>query len=106
MPANDDFKNASLEDLQKMQNELAQFIERRLTAKRQQALSEIRRLTKEFDLSYEEVVAVVRTTTRRGKAPALYRNPENSRQTWAGKGDAPDWFTKHPDPEKLKIPGS
>lgn len=46
----------------------------------------------EHELEYEEVVAVIRTTTRRGKAPAIYRNPTNPRQTWSGKGEAPEWF--------------
>ncbi len=89
-----------------MQGKLSTFIDRRLEARKQEALDQIRRLSKEYDLSYEEVVAAVRTATKRGKAPAIYRNPEKPRQTWSGKGDAPDWFRNHPDPEKLRIPGS
>lgn len=68
--------------------------------------SQIRNLTIEHDLNYEEVCAVVRTSTKRGKAPALYRNPDKPRQTWSGKGEAPDWFKNHPDPESLRIPGA
>jgi len=101
-----DMKNASLEELQAMQGKLSKFIERRLEVRKQEALDKIKRLAQEYELSFEEVVAVIRTATKRGKAPAIYRNPANPRQTWSGKGEAPDWFSKHPDPESLRIPGA
>jgi len=101
-----DLSDASLEDLQAMQKKLSNFVNRRLQAKKQEALDQIKRLTQENDLTYDEIVAAIRTTTKRGKAPALYRNPDKPRQTWSGKGEAPDWFKNHPDPEKLRIPGS
>jgi len=89
-----------------MQDKVSRYVEKRLEAKKQEALDQIKKIATEHDLTYEEVVQVIRTTTRRGKAPALYRNPDNPRQTWSGKGDAPKWFTDHPDPEKLRIPGA
>lgn len=101
-----DFKNASLEELKMMQEKLGDFIERRLESKKKEALETIRRIVKEHELSYDEVVAVIRTTTKRGKAPPIYRNPANPRQTWSGKGEAPSWFTQHEDPESLRIPGA
>lgn len=101
-----DLKNASLEELQDMQGKLSKYIERRLQARKQEALDRIRNLALEYELSFEEVVATIRTATRRGKAPPIYRNPDNIRQTWSGKGEPPDWFKKHKDPEKLRIPGA
>ncbi len=101
-----DLRKATLEDLQAMQGKLSTFIDRRLEARKQEALDQIRRLSKEYDLTYEEVMATVRTATKRGKAPAIYRNPKKPRQTWSGKGDAPSWFTEHKDPESLRIPGA
>jgi len=101
-----DLENATLEEIQAMQAKLTKYLERRLQAKKQTALDEIRRLTQEHELTYDEVVAAIRTTTRRGKAPALYRNPDKPRQTWSGKGEVPDWFKNHPDPESLRIPGT
>jgi DNA-binding protein H-NS len=101
-----DLRDASLEEIQAMQAKLTKLLERRLQAKKQEALDQIRRLTQEYELTYDEVVAAIRTTTRRGKAPALYRNPDKPRQTWSGKGEAPDWFKNHPDPESLRIPGT
>jgi DNA-binding protein H-NS len=101
-----DFSDASVEELQAMQDKLSGYLNRRLQAKKQEALDTIKRLTQEHELTFDEVVAAVRTTTKRGKAPALYRNPDKPRQTWSGKGEAPDWYKNHPNPQSLRIPGS
>jgi len=100
------FKNLSLDELQKAQEKLKEFMQSRLETKKKDALQQIQKIVREHDLSYEEVVAVIRTTTRRGKAPAIYRNPANSRQTWSGKGDAPAWYVNAKDKEALRIPGA
>lgn len=101
-----DLSSASLEELEAMQKKLSSFVERRLKTKKQEALDKIRQLTLEYELTYDEVVQAIRTSTKRGKAPAIYRNPDKPRQTWSGKGEAPDWFKNHPDPESTRIPGS
>ena len=98
------WEDASLEELRAAEEKLSQAIARQLEARKREALDQIVRIATEHDLTYEEVIAGVRTTTKRGKAPALYRHPEKPRQTWCGKGEAPDWFKNHPDPEKLRIP--
>jgi DNA-binding protein H-NS len=100
------FKDLSLEELEVAQAELATLVQRRLETKKREALNQIRELTIQHALTFDEVVAAIRTTTKRGKAPALYRNPDKPRQTWSGRGEAPEWFTKHPDPESLRIPGA
>ena len=101
-----DFKELSLDELFQMQEKLKSFVDRRMETKKKEALQKIQSIVREHDLSYDEVVAVIRTTTKRGKAPAVYRNPDNPRQTWSGKGEAPLWFAQHKNPESLRIPGS
>jgi len=101
-----DFKDLSLEELVNMQSKLKSFVDKRLDAKKRDALNKIQSLVTEFELGFDEVVAAIRVTAKRGKAPAIYRNPANPRQTWSGKGDAPTWFTEANDPEKLRIPGA
>jgi len=96
--------NASIAELFRIKAQLSRYIDGRLEAQKQDALDQIKKTAVEYKLTYEEVLAVIRTSTRRGKAPPLYRNPERPRQTWSGKGDAPDWFKNHPDPERLLIP--
>ena len=100
-----DFKNLSVDELLTMQNKLKEQLTKSLDSKRKEALSQIQELVTKYDLSFDEVVKAIRVTAKRGKAPALYRNPDKPRQTWSGKGDAPDWYSKAPNKEALKISG-
>lgn len=104
--AEPDFSQLPLKELKEMQNKLSGFVEKRLEAKKKKALAEIKKIVKEHDLSFDEVVQTIRAHTKRGKAPAIWRNPENPRQTWSGKGPEPKWYTDAPDKEALRIPGS
>ena len=105
-PSIENFKDLPLEELTVMMDKLKGFVSRRTEIKKKEALQQIQNIVRLHELSYEEVVAVIRTTTRRGKAPAVYRNPINPRQTWSGKGEAPTWITNAKDPESLRIPGA
>ena len=105
MPDEIDFKNMSLEGLMAAQEKLTRYLQTSLENKKKEALQKIQGIVKQHNLSYEEVVAAIRTTTKRGKAVALYRNPANIRQTWSGNGDAPAWYVTAKDKNALKIPG-
>ena len=100
-----DFKELSLEELMAAQEILTAYLNRSLENKKKEALQQIQAIVKQHNLSYEEVVAAIRTTTKRGKAVAIYRNPDNIRQTWSGKGEAPNWYTNAKNKDALKIPG-
>lgn len=97
------FKNLPLEELQEVQNKLKNFVEKRMENRKKEALQRIKHLVQEYELTFEDVTKVIRTAAKRGKAPPLYRNPENPRQTWSGKGEAPEWYATAPDKEALKI---
>lgn len=99
-------EEATLEELQKVEAELSRVRSLKLEERKRAILEQIRNLSVEYDLTYEEIVRAVRTTSKRGKAPPIYRNPENSRQTWSGKGKPPEWYASHPDKESLRIPGA
>lgn len=99
------FKDLPLDELQEVQNKIKSFVEKRMENRKKEALQQIKHLVQEFDLTYEDVTRVIRTSAKRGKAPALYRNPEKPRQTWSGKGEAPDWYTTAPNKDLLRIPG-
>lgn len=92
-----------LDDLLELQRTVSQAVDKQRENKKQEILSQIQQLVKQYDLPFEEVIRAIRGHAKRGKAPALYRNPENPRQTWSGKGDAPDWFAKAKDPNLLRI---
>jgi DNA-binding protein H-NS len=98
-----EFESSSLEELQSMQAKLEKFVTKRMASKKKDALMQIQQIVLDHGLSFEEVTSSIRTTAKRGKALPLYRHPENWRVTWSGKGDAPEWFTNHPDPESLRM---
>jgi DNA-binding protein H-NS len=98
-----DYQNLSVEQLLEMQDKLKSYLTKRLDTKRKEALNKILTLVQEHNLSFEEVTKAIRVTAKRGKAPALYRNPAKPRQTWSGKGEAPEWLSSHPNPEELRI---
>ena len=53
------------------------------------AISEI------FDISHAPPVAAKRTRTQKqGKVPPKYRDPENRRNTWSGRGLMPRWLAE------------
>ncbi len=97
-------KGLTEQELQKALANILEILATRSEVAREEALAQIREIVRTAHLSHDEVAKAIRTTARRGKAPAIYRNPDNPRQTWSGKGHPPDWFKKYRDPEQLKIP--
>lgn len=98
-----DVENLKLDDLLALQNTVSSAVAKQREAKKKEILVQIQELVRTYDLPFEDVIKAIRGHAKRGKAPALYRNPDNPRQTWSGKGDAPEWFRKAKDPEKLRI---
>jgi len=98
-----DLQNMDLEELLKMEQTVQAQIARKRDAKRKEILQQISDLVRQYNLTYDEVVRSIRNTAKRGKAPAMYRNPTNPRQTWSGKGNPPQWYKQAPDPEALRI---
>lgn len=98
-----DIKKMELDALLALQQEVSSAVNEQRNRKKQEVLAQIQDLVKQYQLPFEDVVRAVRGHAKRGKAPALYRNPNNPRQTWSGKGEAPDWFKQAKDPTQLKI---
>lgn len=96
-------KELSLDELEKAQQDILEQIKIRQAAKRKQALDSIMQLIQDNKLDPREIADLLNAKSRRRKAPALYRNPTNARQTWSGHGTPPVWFSEAPDKEKLKI---
>ncbi len=57
---------------------------------REDALNEVRKLVREFDISAREVYGA-RAMRKRGRAEARYRHPETG-ATWSGRGRPPAWI--------------
>ncbi|MCV2864841.1 H-NS histone family protein [Defluviimonas sp. WL0075] len=98
-----DLQELSLEEAQRLLAAVESMLADRTEEKKQHALEEIKDLVKDHELRFEDVVSAIRVTARRKKAPALFRNPQNPRQTWSGKGKAPDWYVQAADKNGLRI---
>lgn len=96
-------KNMALEELLEMEKTIQQQIAQQRDARRKDILNQIADLVRQYNLTYDEVVKTIRGSAKRGKAPAMYRNPANPRQTWSGKGNPPQWFKQAPNPNLLRI---
>jgi DNA-binding protein H-NS len=76
---------ALLADVQKRLSQLRQ-------EKRKQAFQQLDAMAKDLGLAKEDLAArYAKPSRRRNPAPAPYRNPMNSDQTWSGKGRKPQW---------------
>ena len=96
-------QSASLEEIEDLAEQLNAMRAQLLADQKTEALERIKQIVLENDLTYEEVHALIRTDAKRGKAVPKYRNPDNPRVTWSGRGRPPEWYTTHPDPESLLI---
>lgn len=105
-PDLDSFKDLPIEDIQDMQKRLAELVESRMSSLKEEAIQQVIDIVTEHDISFDEIVTRLRPITRRGKAPALYRNPNKPKQTWSGKGTMPDWLKEYDDIEVCRIPGT
>ena len=93
----------SLDELEKAHHAILEQIKSKQAANRKVAIDAIMQLIQDNKLDAREIAELLNAKSRRKKAPAQYRNPENARQTWSGRGPAPTWFTEAPDKSKLKI---
>lgn len=57
------------------------------------AISQVKALVAEFDLTQEDIFPNTRKPrgVAKGKAPAKYMNPQTN-ETWTGRGRSPNWI--------------
>ena len=83
----------SLKDLKKLEKDVAAAIASYETRAKAQALAELDAKARELGFSLAELTgAVVSVKGKRAPASAKYRHPENSSETWSGRGRKPAWF--------------
>jgi DNA-binding protein H-NS len=87
-----DLDSMSLEQLKKLSRDVEKAIASFEERKRKEARAALEKVARDYGLSLEEVVGISKSSARGSKAPAKYRNPENSRETWSGKGRQPGWY--------------
>ena len=81
-----------LDELQKLQKDVQSAIKDFEKKKRADARAAIEAVAKEHGLTLNEILGVGGATSRAAKTAPKYRNPEDSAQTWSGRGRQPAWF--------------
>lgn len=83
----------SLKELKKLDRDVAAAIINYDARAKAHALAELGAMAQELGFSLTELTGVqVSVKRQRAPASAKYRNPENSAETWSGRGRKPRWF--------------
>ena len=93
---NIDLTNMDLKDLKNLQKNVAKEIDSFKDRKRQEALAAAQEAVGALGFKLEDLM---RGSKKMPKAKSLpkYAHPENSAQTWTGKGRRPTWVVAHVD---------
>jgi DNA-binding protein H-NS len=86
-----ELKDLSLDELKKLQKDVAKAIASFEARRRQDALAAAEAAVREAGFSLSDLVGKAK---KFGKAPSVpkYQHPENPALVWTGKGRQPAWF--------------
>lgn len=89
-----DLRDLSLADLKSLKARVEKAIERHDKKQKKQALALVQAKAKELGFSLDELTGKSGETVSAPKkaAKAAYRDPNNSSNTWAGRGARPLWL--------------
>lgn len=90
-----DVKELSLPELIILQKELPNAIKKARKAEKAILRKKIVELAAEAGFDLDELIGKKRTQKKRGKVKPKYVNPNNSAQTWTGRGRMPLWVQEH-----------
>jgi DNA-binding protein H-NS len=86
------FSEYSIEDLKKLQKDIEKAIVSKAEEAKKTALQKIHNIANEHGLDIDEVLDGLKNPSKKkGKVPPKYRNPNNSSETWTGRGRKPKW---------------
>jgi DNA-binding protein H-NS len=88
-----DLEALSLNELKKMQKDIAKAISTFEDRQKAEARAKVEAFARDLGYSLAELVGAD-TKTSRAPAAAKYRHPENPALTWSGRGRKPQWFAE------------
>ena len=88
-----DLEALSLNELKKIQKDLAKAISTFEDRQKAEARAKVEVLARDLGYSLAELVGT-ETKSSRAPAAAKYRHPENPALTWSGRGRKPQWFVE------------
>lgn len=87
-----DFEEMTLSELMQVRSDIEQLIKRRQQEEKSELLATFRQMAKEKGLEFDDIAGIKSKTGKRS-APK-YRNPDNARETWTGRGRKPAWIER------------
>ena len=92
-----DTKSLSVNELRKLEREIRDAIQTRYEQEKDTLKNEVRELVKQkAGTTVEELFgfgkSAGKSTAKRAKAAAKYRDPHNAANTWTGRGRMPTWL--------------
>lgn len=104
--AKKDLEKMSLADLKALKKEVEAAIAGFGERKRNEARLALEAVAKQHGMSIEDILGA-KKKTRKARVAAKYRNPDNSSETWSGRGRQPGWYkaaiAAGKSPESLEI---
>ena len=86
-----DLKSLSLEDLKKLQKDVAKAISGFEARRRNEALAAAKAAAREAGYDLDDLLGLGKKSAKAVSVPK-YQHPENPSLTWSGRGRQPAWF--------------
>jgi DNA-binding protein H-NS len=90
-PVNIDLNTLSLKELKDFQSQVTKAIATFEDRRKKEAIAELEEKAKEMGFSLSELTGVS-SVRKRAPAVAKYANPNDTSETWSGRGRKPRWF--------------
>jgi DNA-binding protein H-NS len=88
-----DLQDMSLDELKRLQKDVAKAIEDFEERRRREALVAVEEKAREMGFTLAELTGASGTKkSGKTKSPPKYQHPENPALTWTGRGRKPDWI--------------
>lgn len=108
MAAKLNLPDLNIDELKRLVGDAQKEIERKEKSKIRDVRSQMEKLAGDVGMTPEQILSYDKKSKKPSK-PGVpkYRNPENPKQTWTGRGKRPKWFmdaqAKGVTPEEMEI---
>jgi DNA-binding protein H-NS len=92
MAAKIDLDKLDFDELKTLSKDIEKAIKKRETDNLKKARDAAEAAAKEYGFSLDEVTGAKTPRRNAEKSDAKYRNPDDAKQTWSGRGRQPQWY--------------
>ncbi|HHZ68908.1 MAG TPA: H-NS histone family protein [Methylococcaceae bacterium] len=87
-----DYNNLSEDELESVIAQAQQTLIEKKNNRRKEVIAEIKALAASINLTVDIIDDTKKHPSKNAKIAAKYRNPQDSSQTWSGRGLTPKWM--------------